>query len=393
PRGRLRALSAGALAGRAFPRDRSRALGSRHHGRADQPCARQESGIMTGDAAELIAEMTAQNRDAVKLARLLSFAAPIEPALMRAMRLELLPRADVSAEADLWFGPLVEMRNRDGIMLIPEVAETLRGGLKARLAERCFRIIERLHDYLPPAVQLEEKLNFLSLDPTGNAGEITALLQSALTALIGEARGEVANWAGRALPSLAPAVRQTEGARRLAAASDLRLGRGFRIDLDRFYGGTIPDWVADVLPAGFPRAEIGVRLAGDTLMLERAPTRDTPRISVPATDPLLVQVVDAGSQSTRIARVALADATRTQSVTLAGDGTIELRTLAGEAFTLERLETSAPSTETALACAAYASCNEALVVWQSAAPIPRCLGFAIERIGTRGEGEFLKNRI
>src|SRR5262249_29775980 len=147
------------------------------------------------------------------------------------------------------------------------------------------------------------------------------------------------------------------------------------------------------LPAGFPRAEIGVRLAGDTLMLERAPTRDTPRISVPATDPLLVQVVDAGSQSTRIARVALADATGTQSVTLAGDGTIELRTLAGEAFTLERLETSAPSTETALACAAYASCNEALVVWQSAAPIPRCLGFAIERIGTRGEGEFLKNRI
>jgi hypothetical protein len=344
---------------------------------------------MTDKAAARIEEMAGQNPDAVELARLLSFAVPIEPALLRAMRLELLPRADVSAEADLWFGPLVETRSRDGIMLFPEVAETLRADLKDGRAERCWRITERLHDYLPPAVQLEEKLNFLSIDPQRNAGEIDRLLQSALTALIGQARDEVANWAGRALPRLPPAVRTTPGAAMLAVASDLRLGRNFTL-AEHLSGGAIPDWFAAVLPAGLGTTALGVSATSLGLMLDPAPGPQAPHIMLPATDPRVVQVLAGGKK-----QVILIDAKgAAQHVPLSFEaGPIELTTLAGEAFTLDRIAIPGTLRDRALASAAYADCNQALIVWQIGAPIDRCLGFALERIDASGQSEFLKNGV
>jgi hypothetical protein len=342
---------------------------------------------MTETASARIAEMTAQNRHAVDLARLLSLAVSIEPALMRAMRIELLPHADVGAEADLWFGPLVATRSRDGIMLLPDVAEALRGGLSGKLAEQCWSITERLHDYLPPAVQLEEKLNRLSIDPVGNAQAISVLLQSALAALIGRARHEVANWAGRALPRLPQAVRQTEGAAMLAAASDLRLGRSWTLT-EHLGGGTIPDWFAAVLPDGLDTAELGVSATALGLTLDPVPAEGAQRITVPATDPRVVQVSAQGKT-----QIVFVDATATQSVALSlDDGPIELATIAGEAFTLERTSDSAERLPGgAIACTAYANCNQALIAWQTAEPIEGCLGFALERIDAEGEAEFIKS--
>jgi hypothetical protein len=344
---------------------------------------------MTDEATARIAQMAEQNRQALDLARLLSFAVPIEPALMRAMRIELLPEADVSAEADLWFGPLAQTRSRDGIMLFPDVAETLRAGLKDKLAERCWRITERLHDYLPPAVQLEERLNFLSIDAAGNAREIGELLKTALTALIGRERDEVANWAGRALPRLPQAVRATEGAAMLAVASDLRLGRGFTL-AEHLGGGPIPDWLAAVLPAGLATAALGVSATSLGLMLDPAPGPQALQIMLPATDPRVVQI-SAGGET----RVIFIDVKGTaQHVPIDfGAGPVELTTLAGEAFTIDRIAIRGTSPDRRLACAAYANCNQALIVWQIAAPIEGCLGFALERIDADGNSEFLKNAI
>ncbi|HZF51505.1 MAG TPA: hypothetical protein VE093_22770, partial [Polyangiaceae bacterium] len=47
---------------------------------------------------------------AYELARLCSPAARIEPELLRAVRLALLPRAGAASEADLWLSPLVQFR-------------------------------------------------------------------------------------------------------------------------------------------------------------------------------------------------------------------------------------------------------------------------------------------
>jgi hypothetical protein len=340
------------------------------------------------DAAVRIEEMAEQNRQAVNLARLLSFAVLIEPALMRAMRLELLPQADVSAEADLWFGPLVQTRSRDGIVLLPDVAERLRSGLQAKLARRCWCITKRLHDYLPPAMRLEEELNWLSLDPTGNAQAITDRLQSALTALIGQAREEVANWAGRALPRLPQAVRDTDGAAMLAVASDLRLGRT-RTLIEHLSGRRIPPWFANVVPVDLARVELGVSASTLGLTLDPMPASYAHRITVPDTDPRVVQIT-----VRRESQIVFVEAKAPQSVPLSlDDGPIELRTIAGEAFTLERIFRAGTASDRVLAATAYANCNEALVAWRIAAPIKGCLGFALERIDAEGASEFVQTSV
>ena len=292
---------------------------------------------MMDDAAARIERMAQQSRHAVDLARLLSFAALIEPALMRAIRLELLPRADVSAEVDLWFGPLVQTRNRDGIVLLPRVAERLRTSPENKLAERSWRITEHLHDYLPPAIKLEEKLNWLSINPSDNAQEISELLQSALSALIVQARGDIANWAGRALPRLPQAVRGTESATMLAAASDLRLGRTQTLT-EHLRGSKIPYWFSDMVPAALASAQIGVEVTALGLTFDPTPSPEAPSIAVPATDPRVVQITARGESM-----IVFIDAKARQSVPLSLDGgPIELTTIAGEAFTLTKVLGSEP---------------------------------------------------
>jgi phosphatidylserine/phosphatidylglycerophosphate/cardiolipin synthase-like enzyme len=296
----------------------------------------------------------------------------------------------VSAEADLWFGPLVETRSRDGIMLHPDVAEALRAGLDGGRAVHCRQITRRLHEYLPPALQLEEELNFLALDAERNAKKIDKLLRSALRALVGNDRGEVANWAGRALPRLPPAVRATDSAAMLAVASDLRLGRGFA-PAAHLTGNTIPDWFADVVPQGFAfaKVELGVSATTLGLMLDPTPGPHAQWINVPATEPRVVQISAYGET-----QLVFVEPDTPLHVPITFDERpIALVTLAGEAFTIERIDDSATAAapDHRLACRAYANCNQALIAWQIGAPIERCLGFALERIGTDGQSEFINN--
>jgi hypothetical protein len=343
---------------------------------------------MSDEAAACIARMGRQNPQAVELARLLSFAVLVDPALIRAMRLALLPRADVGAEADLWFGPLVQTRNRDGIVLLPAVAETLRATLNDTLAERSFQITKCLHDYLPPAVQLEERLNFLSRDPAGNEGEIEELFQSALVALVTDRRAEVANWAGRALPRLSNAVRDSAGGHMLAAASDLRLGRSVA-HASYLRGGALPGWIAQVLPDGFPTTQLGVRVVRRILILDPALQTEDAHITLPATEPCVLQVTEqiGGERRTQMVFVAAI----AQSVALATDGPIEIATLAGQAFTIERVTGERP--DSALVARAYANCNQVLIVWQMSEPAKGLLGFAVERIDARREETVLSNAL
>jgi hypothetical protein len=66
------------------------------------------------------------------LATALSVALRVEPELVRAVRLEILPTADVGAEADLWFGPWVQVRETGAVVF----DDGVRRDLQARLADK-----------------------------------------------------------------------------------------------------------------------------------------------------------------------------------------------------------------------------------------------------------------
>jgi phosphatidylserine/phosphatidylglycerophosphate/cardiolipin synthase-like enzyme len=328
---------------------------------------------MTSEAVARIDRMTALSPHAVDLARLVSFAVLVEPALLRAARLELLPVADAGTEADLWFGPLVQSRNQDGIMMFPAVAEPLRAGLSEDKAQQAWRITSAFHHHLAPAVQLEEKLNWLSTKPSQNDQEIRTLLQSALSTLLSEGRDEMANWAARALPRLPEAVRSSQPASMLAVAADLRLGRTWALG-ERLGEKRIPDWFFDLLPQKLGKTELGIAVSAVAITFDPL-GGGSYRIPVPASDPRVLQLSSANTS-----QLVFVDAKSPRSVPLLDDGPIQVTTLAGEAFTLERDPTVTATTPgSALVCAAYANCNQALVAWQAARPIDGCLGFALER--------------
>ncbi|MEU6745345.1 hypothetical protein ABZ914_03865 [Spirillospora sp. NPDC046719] len=98
--------------------------------------------------------------DLTDLTALLSIATRIEPELIRAIRLELLPEPGAAAEADLWFSPWVAARTPGAIAFFPDVLPQLRSRLQPddQRAQRAFEITTTLHQNLTPALLLEEQL-------------------------------------------------------------------------------------------------------------------------------------------------------------------------------------------------------------------------------------------
>ena len=66
----------------------------------------------------------------------LSPAAFVEPALLRAVRLEALPHLGVEAEVDLWFSPLVRDRTTEGMSFAPDAIRLLQQRLLDWLERR-----------------------------------------------------------------------------------------------------------------------------------------------------------------------------------------------------------------------------------------------------------------
>jgi WD40 repeat protein len=278
------------------------------------------------DAAELIRDFESERPLAVRLAEAVSLAVLVDPPLLRRARRELVPEADPGTEADLWSSPLVQTRSVDGLVLIPEVAQELRQRLRdsGRL-DPAWELTRNLHAHLSPALQMEEKIAWLSVSP-GSAEEIEKLLRSVLAALVvGEQKG-LAHWAARALPRLPSGVRDLGAARLLEAGSRLRLGGDARA-LDEEMAGDL-SWIT---PADLPRVPVRVRLLVGTVELDAGAT-DGNVIQVPETDPLLMDLFwDEDGEETAV------------QVTLQRGGSIRipilsssvrLRTLLGEVYEL-----------------------------------------------------------
>ncbi|MFD7247248.1 CHAT domain-containing protein [Streptomyces massasporeus] len=271
---------------------------------------------------------------ALELATLLSVATRIEPELIRAVRLRLLPHLDVGAEADLWFCDWVGARTPEAIALLPEYLPYLRAGLMDRLEReprlRAVKaIITEYHTGLSPALLLEEQVTWNSL--SGDTEGAAKHLNRALHALVRENRSGLAGWfaeASRRLPAEA-----------LSTATAWSLANASRPHVQSLDSGTAPELTLDTvssIASAIGQARLGVLRAGTTLLLGNVRGEDAAAVVVPDTTPRVVEVTAGGT--VRTVRVDAAEVVRVE----VGPGPAEVRTGAGDVYVIEGLATPDP---------------------------------------------------
>jgi kumamolisin len=242
---------------------------------------------------------------AAELAVPLSIAVRIEPELIRAIRLAVLPHLDVSAESDLWFADdLVASRGPDTIVFRPEVLPWLRAELADRVAASgpadpvrlVGDITARVHASVSPALVLEERVTWLAV-ARGEDGRaaIEEELRTALLALVEGGRTGIANWLAGAWQRLPEAVRGTTTAWQLHEAAKAH------VDISRLPSEVVPTGLgvadlADLAPSFHRDADVAVpvRLADGLLELgDIGPLPGAAAIPLLDTDPRIVELVPA----------------------------------------------------------------------------------------------------
>ena len=242
---------------------------------------------------------------AAELAVPLSIAVRIEPELMRAIRLEILPYLDVAAESDLWFSDLVASRGPDSIMFRTELLP----GLRAQLAERLARsapgdpiwsagdITAGIHASASPALLLEERVAWLAASRTDDAGPaIEDELRTALYALQVQHRTGLADWLAGAWERLPESARGTKTAWQLRQAASLH------VDMTGQPLGVVPAGIGVADLAGFTAdladVPLGVRLTGGELEVGDIGTPPG-AAAVPTldTDPRIVELLPGGDRA------------------------------------------------------------------------------------------------
>lgn len=297
-------------------------------------------------AADRVAALAARHRHAADLARYASLAVRIDTPLLRRLRLEMLPGADASAEAELWFSTLSESRGDDGLVLDGEVAAWLRERLAAerlhdgtRALDTTWRHTAALHAGWPASLRLEERLTYLALAHGADAGpQVEEALQPAMVAMAsGEQRAtEVARWAVRAVPRLPAAARDSEAAVALALAAMAVLDGGGNAMAGAEVRAMPPN-LGWLLPAKVftTRAKLACEVSARGLRLRAARSDDPPHatIELPLTRPLMLELrwtVD-GQAASRLHRVAPGETVALPK----GWRDLRVRTLTGSLYAVE----------------------------------------------------------
>lgn len=240
---------------------------------------------------ERLQGLRSKNHSAFELAVLLSGAVRVEQSLIRRLRLRFLPASDPSAEADLWFSPLVRAKSTLGITLHPEVLPALRAMLAVRPDREEIRsVIAEAHAALPALLLLEERLVWLGIAGAPESA-INAELGRVVKAMVSTtSRCEsLSAWCVRALPQLPLAVRQTAGAWVLRNAAQTRVQVAIPLDCDP--PSTLPDVsIPSLLPDTSHDAVVRVRRAGEDIIIDTNPSAAGFSIRIPGTDPLFLVV-------------------------------------------------------------------------------------------------------
>lgn len=243
----------------------------------------------------VLAEMEA---NLLSLAELVSLATWVEPGLLRRLRLNQLNGSDAALEAELWFSPLVRVRNATGFALHSDARLQLREQLaknqkRLRIAWEHTQIA---HAGAPPAVRLEEEITFLALSEP-KIDKIEEKLREVLAALVTQGRTGLAQWAAGALPLFPRCVRETETAWLLAAAASQALG-GPPVFSEVPSGRMKPAHLRRVLGSG-TTAFVGVRWLEEGLEFGPPDLPGAKLIQVPRVSPVLLDVLTVGRAETK----------------------------------------------------------------------------------------------
>lgn len=288
-------------------------------------------------AETLLADAAQSMPGALALASLVPQAARIERALLRALRLQLMPQRSAADEAELWSSELVEVRGLDGLLLRADVLEILRrrarpllaaGGEAASLLHRARQLLDSHHAQAPPLVRLEEEIAWLAMADAQPAAAIERRLEVALAALVRDRRVGVARWAARALPRLPGLARQTRTAWLLSLATADRLpAAAGALGVAMPPGTGVIDLAA--LAPHLGTTPLGVRRIGDRVELGAVGPGGV-AIQVPASEPRFISLHDPAAR--RPVEIAV-PAGSLQEVTV-GWQTLTLHSADGQAWDL-----------------------------------------------------------
>ncbi len=256
----------------------------------DLPAAPQLASPLPDGVIPLSAAL-AVSAHARELGSLGSIASRIEPQLLRALRLELLPNAPVRAEAELWFSPLVSERAATGIVLDHRHRSPLQQRLASdsRRLDAAREIIASLHHDAPPALRMEEELAYRWL--RGDTDEARQLLRSAVATLVEPERVHVWKWAAQALERLPRSLTALEELQMFALGTALRSGEPSTLELA---GARAPgDWSWLAPPSR--GTQLGINLRRGAIEFLPATARPAHRISVPDSNPVLIEMVGPSS--------------------------------------------------------------------------------------------------
>lgn len=289
-----------------------------------------EVALVQGANIVALGDLGGVHSGALELGVLGSLAVRIEPQLLRALRLQLAPQLPVSAEAELWFSPLVADRAATGIVLEPRRREVLQRLLRSdgeRLA-RAYAITGALHREAAAALRVEEELGYRWL--TGNIDAARGLLRRLVATLVAPQRAGLSKWAVQALVRLPHALASLEEAQMLALGAALRTGETAQLR-PALGGGSSWHW----LRPATREIELGVNLRRGLIEFGPRSMRAAHRIRVPDSNPVVLEI-HLQQPAEEIQRVRLNPLARTV-VEIAGDA-VEIGALGGARWLLREAQ-------------------------------------------------------
>lgn len=310
-----------------------------------------------------------------RLAMVLSLAARIEPELLRAARLRLLPDLDVSAEADLWFSELVESRSTKRMVLREDVSAALRTKLAndPALLHAARAVIADTHRNAPPAIQLEEEITYLGLTGGDVAEAINTKLTAVLNAIANEGRTGLVDWAARALPRMPDVVQNT------TAAAALRLVTGGEIGDAMFVRRDVIDdpALAALVEKALPRTVVYARLVSDdeaglSVEISRTGMPGSHAIELPKTEPLILELTTANQSE-------IVEVPRERPLMRTIRRSVSIRTIARDVFELSEEEAQERDSVRILLArseAVHRPADVILIVGDVTRPFPEAFGNA-----------------